>query len=335
MQHDTSQRPHIVRRLLSFLFSVLLLAMAVWIFFNRQTLYDWYILSGYTPPAAIAQLANDAALNDLGKQRFFVNKPEIRGKATFSEGCKHIGDEKSNVLGCFTGERIYIYDVTDSRLKGIKEVTAAHEMLHSAYIRLDSGERNRVNELIQKQLNAFTAPHVKELIDVYNRLEPGELLNEMHSILATEQADISPELESYYQRYFTDRKKVVAMADKYRSVFDTLKHQQNVLLNELNALADQINGSTASLNSDIQALNAKVEAFNSAVSAGTMNSDEFEQRRSELQAEKDTINRRIDQNNALRAEYEQKRQTYDALALDSASLQKSIDSRPETPEAVQ
>ncbi|HEX6461662.1 MAG TPA: hypothetical protein VFZ58_00120 [Candidatus Saccharimonadales bacterium] len=335
MQHNTSERPHGARRLLSLLFSIALLALAVWVFFNRQALYDWYILSGYTPPAEVAQLANDAAMNDIGKQRFFVNKPEIRSKDTFSEGCRQIGDEKSNVLGCFTGEKIYIYNVTDPRLAGIKEVTAAHEMLHSAYMHLDVGEKQRVNTLIQKQLDTFTATHIKELIDIYNRLEPGELLNEMHSILATEQSDISAELEDYYRQYFTDRKRVVALADTYRGVFDSLKQQQNTLLNELNALADEINSSTAHLNNDIQALNAKVEAFNKVATSGNFTQDEFDEQRNALQAEKEAITRRIDQNSALRSEYEQRRQTYEALALDSASLQKSIDSRPEAPEAVQ
>ncbi len=335
MGSNISERPHIARRLFSLLFSVLLLGLAAWVFFNRQTLYDWYILSGYTPPPEIAQLASNTHMSELGKQRFYVNKPELRGKDTFSQGCQQVGDEKSNVLGCFTGEKIYIYNVIDPRLVGVKEVTAAHEMLHSVYMRLDRGEKSRINSLLQKQLDTFTAPHIKELIEIYNRLEPGEMLNEMHSILATEQTNILPELADYYRQFFTDRQKIVEFANDYRSVFESLKQQQNELLNELNALADQINNSTASLNNDIQELNAAVGVFNNAASSGSMTGDDFERRRNELQVEKDTINSRIKQNSALRADYEQKRQAYEALALDSANLQKSIDSRPETPEAVQ
>ena len=35
----------------------------------------------------------------------------------------------------------YIYNVNDERLNGLKEVTAAHEMLHAAYERLPESDK--------------------------------------------------------------------------------------------------------------------------------------------------------------------------------------------------
>ena len=38
---------------------------------------------------------------------------------------------KTAVLGCYANREISIFNVTDQRLDGIREVTAAHEMLHA------------------------------------------------------------------------------------------------------------------------------------------------------------------------------------------------------------
>ncbi len=53
------------------------------------------------------------------------------------------------ILGCYVTQRIYIYDVKDAKLDGIREVTAAHEMLHAAYERMSSSEQTKVNALLE------------------------------------------------------------------------------------------------------------------------------------------------------------------------------------------
>lgn len=323
------------RRFTRLLVSVALIIAAVAVFTNRQGLQDRIALARYDPPAEIAALAEDADLSEHGKQLFYVNQPELHGESSFNDVCKGLGDEKSNVLGCFTGYRIYIFDVKDERLSGVREVTAAHEMLHAAYARLNDAEKDHVNGLLQQQLDNNIEPHVRSLIDVYNRLEPGELLNEMHSILATEQDTLSPRLEEYFSQYFDDRRTVVALADQYRDVFDSLKEQQETLAKEIDQLTEQINTATAQINQQISTHNTDVEAFNTRAASGNMSQEEFDSERTQLEGEQQAIKAAIGTNDSLRAAYEQKRKQFESLAVEFTKLQGSIDSRPDTPGDVQ
>lgn len=316
------------KRWLKLALPLALLVLAGWVFFNRQMLNDQLVLASYEPPARIAALAEDADLSQKGTQRFYVTQPQLHGKKSFGDVCGGVGDEQSNVLGCFTGQRIYIYDVPGEQLQNVEEVTAAHEMLHAAYMRLDGAERERVNQLIQRQLDKNVAPHVQELIGVYERLEPGQLLNEMHSILATEQRKLIPELEQYFDQYFDDRMTVVSLAAEYRDVFDSLQREQQALVAELNSLANRIDRLTNQLNEQIAEYNAAVQEFNQEARSGQMTAEEYDRRKAELDARRGEINQAIAFNNNLRDEYKQKRERYEALAVQFTELQTKIDSTP-------
>ncbi len=323
------------KRLISLVFSGALIAIAIFVFFNRQALQDQIVLARYQPPAEIAALAEGANLSGRGKDLFYVNQPELHGEPTFNDVCHGLSDEQSNVLGCFTGHIIFIFNVEDQRLRGVREVTAAHEMLHAAYIRLTDNERQRVDKLLQQQLDSNVQPHVRELIDVYNRLEPGQLFNEMHSILATEQVELLPALEEYFGQYFENRRTIVALAGQYRDVFDSLKAQQEALAGEIEQLAEQINVSTSQINQQISSYNVAVENFNARARSGDISQEDFNQERPGLEAERQAIDTAQANNDSLRSLYEQKRQQFESLAIEFTELQGSIDSRPSAPEDVQ
>lgn len=323
------------RRVISLVLSALFVLAAVFVFVNRQALHDQLILAYYEAPAEIAALATDSDLSDRGRDLFYVNEPELHGKATFDAKCSGVGDEQSNVLGCFTGTRIYIYDAADERLAGIEEVTAAHEMLHAAYIRLSRGERERVESLLERQLDDGIAPHVDELIEIYERIEPDQLLNEMHSILATEQAELLPELETYYSQYFKDRKVVVGLATDYREAFDSLKREQEALVAELEELSTTINNTTELINQQLERYNASVEDFNARAESGEMTAEQFNSERPVLENERLAINQAINSNNILRQTYEEKRKQYESLAIEFNSLQTSISSKPIAPRDIE
>ncbi|MBL8159405.1 hypothetical protein JNJ66_03025 [Candidatus Saccharibacteria bacterium] len=330
MRSRSRSRQPIVRqsgKIANVIFSVTLLALAAGILFFRQDIQDWMVLRNYQPNADIRQLAERAALSAHGRHVFYVTQPELHGKQSFSEKCRDVAnDASSNVLGCYVAHRTYIFDVKDERLQGVREVTAAHEMLHAAYERLQGSERERVDGLIQKQLDTAVDEHIKELIILYNRIEPGQLLNEMHSILATEQRTISPELEDYYKRYFEDRATVVGLSDDYRAVFDELKSRQEQLVRDIESLANRINDDTAELNLAVTRFNKDVQDFNAAAASGTMTQQEFAAERSALTARKDELARLRTANDGLRAEYEAKQAEFESLAIEYKGLQEKVDS---------
>lgn len=249
---------------------------AVWM--QHEELLDWAAARNYQPAAAVQNLVNETTMTPYAKRLFYANRPALEGKAEFNAHCTDPSEQVA-VLGCYTGNRngIYLYDVTDERLNGIEQVTAAHEMLHQAYDRLDQGERTRINGLLQSYHDLTATPALKNKIASYNTTEPDHLQNEMHSIFATEALNLPPELEEYYQRYFTSRAQLVAFHQRYQSDFDTRRAQLADYDNRLAVLKTRIDAAKQDLDQREQTLRARrvqldgyldanqIETYNAAV----------------------------------------------------------------------
>lgn len=265
---------------------LLAVAAAYLVIVHRQDILDWWTLRSYSPPAAVQQLAEQDTMAGRGRDMFYVSAPSIDPSATFNQHCSSDG-EKTIVLGCYTSDQhIYLYDVTDPRLNGVIQVTAAHEMLHAAYQRLDTTAKAQVDSWVQADVDRLktTDDHLQSLITLYQQSEKGQVLNEMHSILGTEYANLSPQLENYYKQYFTDRSKVVGFANQYKAAFTAAQADIKKLEQQLNALKPQIDALTAdveqrkteldqqtaelnSLRNDPAAYNAQVPSYNASVNA--------------------------------------------------------------------
>lgn len=234
------------------------LGLLVWALFNQQALIDLWRIQTYQPPAAISTLADNAGFTTHARQLFYASQPTISDAATFNTQCTN-ATEESIVLGCYKAQSIYLFDVTDARFNGVEEVTAAHEMLHAAYERLPPGEKSRVNGLVETQLQAITDERILGLVELYNKQEPGELLNEMHAILGTEYRTLSPELEAYFTRYFVDRAKVVSLSEGYEGMLLAAKNRIASLDGQLEALRGQIDANNATLEARQVELNVEAD----------------------------------------------------------------------------
>lgn len=294
---------------------------------KRQVIFDYWMLRGYEPSAQITQLAANTTMTDDGRHLFYVYHAELQGKEQFNNNCTNT--EKSIVLGCYVQNRgIYIYDVKDPRLSGIKEVTAAHEMLHAAYDRLSPKQKARIDTLTQQVLSGLTNQRIIDSVQAYKDKDPSVVPNELHSILGTEVGNLPEELESYYAKYFSNRKKVVEYSENYEQVFSERQNQANSLLNQINETKKQIDQQEASLAAKKQSLddtynqlqserataqpgpfNEKVAAYNSSVRA--------------YNAAVTSLSQVIDRHNNLVAEYNK-------VVVEEKELIKAIDSRPAT-----
>jgi len=113
------------------LYLVVPLALGGIVFWQRWAIFDTWRLRDYSAPDAVVALADATAMKDSARRLFYVYHPAILDKADFNTYCRD--NEHTIVLGCYrTARGIYIYDVADPRLNGIKEVTAAHELFHGA-----------------------------------------------------------------------------------------------------------------------------------------------------------------------------------------------------------
>lgn len=319
-----SRRAVLARWLLSFV----LIGVAGWVFLNRQLVYDQLVVWQYKPSDAILSIVDRAQLTEKAKFSFYASQPSLSDRAEFNAHCES-QEKQSVILGCYVRQQIYVYNVTDSRLDGIREVTAAHEMLHAAYERLSQDEKTRVNALIEAEMAKKHDKKLQERLALYAKTEPGERDNELHSILGTEAASLGPALEQYYSQYFIHRSVITGLAAKYEGVFKSLESQQNSLVAELTALAQEVRSDIATYNAAITSLNSDIESFNARASTtgGFSSQSEFAAVRNELVVRQQALEAERTSINAKIALYEQKRAQLEALNLQAKDLQNSIDSR--------
>ena len=304
----------------------IIVCVVVAVILNRQYIIDKYNAWEFKPSPEIAQIANDVGLNENGRFYYFASRPELDFAKEFNGECRS-REQGNAILGCYKNQRIYIYNVNDERLNGLKEVTAAHEMLHAAYERLPESDKKAVNALLEKEYRKNSDAEFSKRMDYYKRNQPGEEYNELHSIIGTEFADISPQLEDYYKRYFNNRSQVVALHSKYSDKFKELKQGSASLRKELENLSISINNASLKYNKDISNLNSEINAFNSRAKNGDFSSQEdFLNERSylikstrKLEQDRANINRYIGQ-------YESKRIEYNKLVDESNSMYKAMDS---------
>lgn len=302
------------------------MAGAAWLYFNRQLVADQVTVWSFEPSASVKAIEDRIQLTEQGQFYFYVTQPVVAGADEFNVDCPR-QEEDSPILGCYTQGRMFIYDIKNTELDGIKEVTAAHEMLHAVWERTSESERERLGTLL---LAAYEQNRTEELasrIAYYERTQPGEVINELHSILSTEFATLSPELEEYYARFFEDRQLIVALNDQYSSVFNGLVDRIDVLYEEITRLGEQIEVDRASYNSSVLVLDQDITSFNQRADAGSFSSlSQFNSERSSLvsrsnalQAFSNRLGDDIDRYNLLLEEYE-------AVAARLESLNRSIDS---------
>ena len=247
-----------------------MLVSALVVFTQRQAIADWWRLRDFQPSARVAELAEHTTMTDEGRRLFYVHHPSLDNKLTFTQNCP--SGEQTIVLGCYITHRsIHIYDVTDERLNGIEEVTAAHEMLHAAYDRLSSEERRQVDDMLAQTFSSLTDKRIKSVIGTYQERDPEVVPNELHSIIGTEVKQLPAELEDYYAQYFSNRAKIVEYSEQYEAIFSA---QQN----SIQSLAEQINALERKLRADKQEIELREESLRSQ-------SEELNQLRSSGQTE--------------------------------------------------
>ena len=229
------------------LFLLTVLLVAIW---QKQDVIDWWKLRDYTPNASVKSLADATSMTDFGRRLFYINQPELLTGSSFSHQCD-FGKEKTIVLGCYAGNDrgIFLYKVEDPRLDGVIQTTAAHEMLHAAYNRLNSKERAEIDNELAAYYRSIKDDRLIETIDAYNKSEPDEIANEMHSIFGTEVSTLPITLEKHYQKYFKDRKTVVRLSEKYQYEFTSRRKQAAIYDSDLAALKSRIDANELILRS--------------------------------------------------------------------------------------
>lgn len=263
-----------------------------------QWFHDSYVAWSQPIPADVAAIAASTGMSPEGELIFRASTPDVEDGTQFNRNCSVEGGA---VLGCYFQGDIFIYHVTDQRLEGTAEVTGAHEMLHAAYERLSDTERAKVDELVAARVAEIP---VDDPVYQDMALYPDDqLADEWHSRLGTEFADLSPELEAHYARYFDDRTKVVALNVISTAAFRELQAKIDALVAEIDTLSPQLDARSAAYQAKVDAFNADVSAYNNRVFSSqeeaTRQYNALNRRAAALDAEYATLDADIQHYNSL------------------------------------
>lgn len=273
-----------ISKIVSLCLTLAMVSAGVWLTLNRQLALDQVRVWQYQPSSAVEQLAVRSTMTDSGKFHFYTAWPQLENADNFNQDCRRV-EKASPIVGCYVSgkETIHIYDVTDPELDGIKEVTAAHEMLHVVWSRLSEQRRAELTKLLEAAYQRLTNDKFAERMSYYERAQPGSRANELHSILGTEFADLGEELEAHYRTYFANRAALVKLHDKYNEKFTVAEEESGRLAANLAARKAEIEQLTAAYMASVERFNQKVSSFNARAKNGGFSSQEqFAAERSSL-----------------------------------------------------
>jgi hypothetical protein len=289
-----------------------------------QDLEDWSRLLHYQPSSEIAKLAADTTMTDTARRLFYVNQPTIEARKLSLNLCK--SSEHTIILGCYVPSKgIFLQAVTDQRLQGVMEVTAAHEMLHVAYQRMTFFEQTQVNKQLQSILNKLQNPRILKLVETYNQQDPRSVNNELHSILGTEVRNLGPELEDHYRKYFGDRSSIVALSERYEGVFTALRDKAKIIDEQLVARKAALDQLAVQVKQEAESVDAERSNLQSSISSSPQSDYNFRV---------STFNDRVHGYNQLVARLKEQTETYNqvinehnSIALEEKSLVESLENK--------
>jgi hypothetical protein len=234
----------------------------------------------------------------------------------------------SPILGCYTtSDRIFVFNVSNEQLDGMKEVTAAHEMLHAVWYRMSASEQSRLGTLLTAAYEKSASPELKERMAYYQRNEPEAITNELHSILGTEVGSLGDELEAYYRQYFEDRQIVLNLHAKYNDVYKSLYSRADSLYTRMQTLSKSIDNRSEAYSAEVTKLSSDISSFNARANSGDF--DSMSQFNSEKAALVARSNRLDAQRSSIYADidvYNKMYEEYKVLASQIELLNNSVDS---------
>lgn len=322
----SNKKARYISSIFAFSVSVVLVVVAGLLYLNRQLVIDQITVWQYEPTAAMTEVVKKSGLTSRGKFTLYATQPSIEPAEAFNQKCPR-QEAGSPILGCYTpSDRVYIFDITNEQLDGMEEVTAVHEMLHAAWRRLGAGDRQKLTISLKKAYETHKTPELEKRMAYYERSEPDEIVNELHSILGTEIPSLGGDLEFYYNNLF-DRQNVLSLHNSYSSVYNELYSRADNLRKQIETKGADIESRSAAYVSLLASYTADVNAFNararidSFATRQQFNSERgaLLQRSANLEATRVAINEDITAYNRLNDEYRD-------VAAQIDGLNESVDS---------
>lgn len=315
-------------------FLAIVVVIAFFGFFYGRDFVDYWRAKDFIPSAKIIQIVEKIKPTDRAKNIFFATNPQVLSSEEFNLHCSR-ALEKTTILGCYKADSIFIFDVENTDLDGVQEVTAAHELLHAVWSRMSSNEKSHLGGLLRDDYERIKTPELEATMAAYAESQPGEHENELHSILGTEFTDLSSELEAHYSKVFEARSEIVAMNSKYKSKFRELEARAQNLNQELENLKVNIEAKSDDFKVKVDALNLRIDTFNARAESGYYsNLYSFQTDRNSILAQQNYLEEYRQQINAQVADFNKKLKELEAISNQIQRLYDSMNSRVEQVEGI-
>lgn len=287
--------------------AITVVGFGVYEILQSTAVQDWWRAREYREEGVVAEIERDLELTEKGQRIYRATLPAVETREDFNEHCDSHKVEVS-LLGCYTGGKIYIYEITKEPLKDSNKVTAAHELLHAVWMRLGKREKENVLEWLErvKVDNAGWAANELDLYEETNQME------ELYARAGTKLQVLPGELERHYAEYFRNRQKIVEYYDNYQAPFRELKEKNRELEMEILRIKQEIDQEKTQYMEDAERVRQMIAEFNECANReGCFVSDEvFREERQkvenaqvELERVRGLLNEKIEQNNARIDEY--------------------------------
>ena len=219
--------------------------------------------------ADVADLAATTTMTERARRLFLAAEPAIEDAATFAHNCgidnaaDTPGQPRTHTQGCYVGGRIHLLAPDRAEGRDLLYVIAAHELLHAVYSELRPAERARIdaelaaartgNERLEERLRPYGSSPT--------------LNNEIHSILGSEFAGLSPALEAHYAQFFADRSAVVAARQRTLGAREDEIRRLKAEVDDLDARITELRADQESLRAsgDFRSYNAYVGVVNGLI----------------------------------------------------------------------
>lgn len=269
---------------------------------STQTARDLAYNITFKESEKVATLRESLELTGQAKWVFAATRPAVEEKDDFNQHCQNDNREIA-LLGCLSGGKIYVYEVTDTELQDSNKVTLAHELLHAVWARMSNAKKRQIEPLLSEVLAENKGWFETELESYAEE----NYLEEVWTRAGTKLANLPDKLEQIYAKYFKNRQKIVGFYQNYEKPFLELEAKTNELLADVMKSLTEIESLKAAYLMENDALEAEIESFNQcAMLEGCFSNDsEFNQKRTvllekraTLDLKRDEINAKVDENNA-------------------------------------
>lgn len=299
------------------------MGFVVFLVLNFGVIKDIIVGFSYHPSDTMVEIRDSLGLTSKGTRIFNAVLPELKGKDEFNQVCRDEETENA-ILGCYRGDRVYVYDITADELIGVREATSAHELLHAVYHRMSVEEKREIRDALLTVYEE-NKEYLGDEIDIYADDKKEE---ELYVRAGTEIAELPEILERHYGAIFVDQDRIAGYYQRYIAIFREIEKKLAELLEKVQTLDANIVAKTSQYEADVAALNADIAQFNNcAATANCFTSNvAFNNKRNELIARSDNLGALYDEISGMVTEYNTLVTEYNENLLHGQALNMTINS---------